>query len=103
MHELNTEQLESIRRLLIEPVRETVRTEIQLSHDRVSAAVTKLDDRLAGHMERNEKRLAIVEKETGNIRAFRRRLAAVYAVMTLVLSLVWSIVRDKLMSKWIGR
>ena len=41
MTELTAEQLESIRRLLVDPVRDAVKSEIQLSHDRLASAVER--------------------------------------------------------------
>ena len=102
MTELNAEQLESIRRLLVDPLRETVKNEIQLSHDRLESAVERLGDHLAGHIQRSEKRLATVEREVGRLRNFRRKVVAIYGVITIVLSTVWSIVRDKCLSKLMG-
>jgi hypothetical protein len=103
MIDLNPEQLESIRHLLVDPLRETVKTEIQLSHDRLAAAVDKLADRLAGHIDRNEKRASAMEREIGRLRAFRHRIAVVYGAVMVVLTLVWAVVRDKVMAKWNGR
>ena len=99
MTELTAEQLESIRRLLVDPVRDTIKSEIQLSHDRLASAVERLGDHLAGHIERTEKRMVTVEREVGRLRSFRRRVVAGYGAITILLSAVWSIFREKWLSK----
>jgi ferritin-like metal-binding protein YciE len=99
MSDIRADQLESIQRLLVDPLRDAVKTEIQLSHDRLAAAVEKLADRLAGHIDRTEKRIATVEREVSRLRSFRKRLVAIYGVITVILGLLWSAVKDKIMSK----
>ena len=102
MTDLTAEQLESIRRLLVDPLRETVKNEIQLSHDRLESAVERLGDHLAGYIERTEKRMATVEREVGRLRTFRRRVVAIYGVLTILLSAAWSVFRDRWLSKLMG-
>ena len=99
MPEINSDQLESIQRLLLCPLRETVRTEIQLSHDQLASSIGRLDERLAGHIERSEKRVAALERESARLKAARNKVAGAYGVLAVVVSLVWSFVRDKLFGK----
>jgi hypothetical protein len=103
MPDLTPAQLESLRRLLIDPLRETIKQELQINHDRLTSAIEKLADRLTTHAQSAEKRVATVEREIARQRTFRRRLVAVYGVMALLLSVVWSFLRDRLLSKLYGR
>lgn len=98
MSDLNADQLEAIRRLLIEPLREAVRQEIRLSHHRLAATAEKLDERLADH----GRRLVLVERSTAQLRSFRRRVVAVYGVLTLILGVAWSVFREKLLARLMG-
>jgi hypothetical protein len=98
MSDLNADQLDAIRRLLIEPLREAVRQEIRLSHQRLAATVERLDERLVDH----GRRLVQVERSTAQLRSFRRRVVAAYGVLTVILSVAWSVVREKLLSKLTG-
>ena len=99
MSDLTTEQLETIRSLLLDPLRETVKSEIERSHDRLGAAVEKLADRLAGHIERTEKRVVFVEREVTRLRSFRQRVLAIYGVVAFMLSLLWSVIRERIFSR----
>jgi hypothetical protein len=94
MPDLTPSQLESIRRLLLDPLREAVRAEIQLGHDRLASAL----DTLADHLHRTDKRITAVERDLTRLRTFRRRVLAVYSALAVLLSLIWSIVRDKVIS-----
>jgi hypothetical protein len=98
MSDLNADQLDAIRRLLIEPLREAVRQEIRLSHQRLAATVERLEERLVDH----GRRLVQVERSTAQLRSFRRRVVAAYGVLTVILSVAWSVVREKLLSKLTG-
>ena len=102
MADLSAEHLESIRRLLLEPLRETVKSEIQRSHDRLESALDQLADRIDAHIQRSEKRVTAIEREVIGLRSFRHRIVAVYGVLTVLLSLLWSIVRDKLLARFAG-
>ena len=95
MSDLNADQLDAIRRLLIEPLREAVRQEIRLSHQRLAATVERLDERLVDH----GRRLVQVERSTAQLRSFRRRVVAAYGVLTVILSVAWSVVREKLLAR----
>ena len=103
MNNLTTEQLEAIRRLLVDPLRETVKSEIQLSHDRLGSAVEKLADRLADHIQRTEKRVAATERDVLRLRFFRHRLVAIYGAVVVIVSLAWSVIRDRVLAKIAGR
>ena len=103
MTHLTAEQLEAIRRLLVDPLREAVRSEIQLSHDRLASAVEKLADRLADHIERTEKRVAATERAVLRLRFFRHRLVAIYGVVVVIVSLARSVFRDRIIAKIAGR
>ena len=98
MGDLKTEQLEAIGRLLIDPLRDAVRQEMRMSHSRLSGAIEKLDERMAGRIADHDRRIVEVEKSTVEFRSLRRKIIAVYGALTLVLSLAWSVVRDKLLS-----
>ena len=99
MSEIRADQLESIQRLLVEPLRDAVKAEIQSSHDRLAAALENVADQLAGHIERSEKRVAAIEHEVSRLRTFRRRVVAIYGVISIILGMLWSLVRDKIVSK----
>jgi hypothetical protein len=103
MSELGSEQLESIRRLLLEPLRETIRAEVRVSHDQLAAVVATLGERLAEQGHRADRRFAAVERQLTGLGAFRRKVLAVYGVLTVLLSLIWSVLRDKLMTKLGGK
>lgn len=99
MNDLRTEQLESIQRLLVEPLRDAVKAEIQSSHDRLASAVDKVADQLTGHIQRSEKRVASIEREVSRLRSFRKKLVAIYGVISVLAGLLWSIIRDKILLK----
>jgi hypothetical protein len=94
MPDLTPSQLESIRRLLLDPLREAVRAEIQLGQARLASAL----EALADHVHRTDKRITSVERDLMRLRSFRRRVLAVYSALAVLLSLIWSIVRDKVIS-----
>jgi len=103
MPPLTTPQLESLHRLLIDPLRDAVRTEMQAGHDRLTAAIEKVADRLSTHTaaardsdrardartDQIEKRLALLER-------FRTKVLAVCAVLSFLVTLAWSILHDYL-------
>jgi hypothetical protein len=103
MNQLGSEQLESVRRLLLEPLRETIRAEIRVSHDQLAGAVAKLGERVTEQSQRADRRVAAVERQLTGLGAFRRRVLAVYGVLTVLLSLIWSILRDKVLTKLGGK
>ena len=103
MNDLRTEQLESIQRLLVDPLRETIRTEIHLSHDRLADHLAALATRLEEHVVRTERRMSAVQREVNRQRSFRRRVVAVYGVMMMLATIVWSAVRDKVVNRLVGR
>jgi hypothetical protein len=103
MPELRPDQLESIRRLLLEPLRDAVRAELELSHERLAGAIESLAQRVADYTQRIDRRLGVVERETMRLRNFRRRVVAIYGAGAFVVTLLWSLVREKLLSKLGGR
>jgi hypothetical protein len=98
MSDLNADQLDAIRRLLVEPLRETIRQELRLTHQRLASTIEKLDERMAGRIAHHDRRLMAVERSTIQFRTFRHRIVAVYGALTVILSIGWSVVRDKLLS-----
>ena len=103
MPDLRPDQLESIRRLLLDPLRDAVRAELQLSHDRLTSAIDSLTQRVTDYTHRTDRRLQLVERETLRLRNFRRRLVAIYGAAALVVTVLWSVVREKLLSTLGGR
>jgi len=104
MPPLTTPQLESLHRLLIDPLRNTVRSEMQAGHDRLTSAIEKVADRLATHTTSSldsdrardtrtdhlEKRLAVLER-------FRTKVLAVCAVLSFIVTVAWSLLHDYIM------
>jgi hypothetical protein len=78
MSDLKSDQLDAIHRLLVEPLRETIRQELRLSHQRLASTIEKLDERVAGRIADHDRRLMAVERTTSQFRAFRGRILAVY-------------------------
>ena len=108
--DLNAEQLESIRRLLIDPLRDAVKAEVELGHGRLRQAVEQLAAQVAAHAEANHqratettRRLVMVEAEVTKFGPFRNRVLVVYGFLAAGLSLIWSIVRDRVVSKFTSR
>ena len=101
MPPLTSDQLDSIQRLLSDPLRQAVRTEMQAGHDRLAAAIEKVSEQLASHMAENlrreharETRLDSLERRVATLEAFRGKVLIVYAALTLALSFAWSVFRD---------
>lgn len=99
--QLTTAQLEAIQRLIIEPLRCTVRAEMQSGHDRLTAAIEKVASRLANHtsgtlaVERSlDRRLTVLESRVAVLERFRARVLIVYGALTVLFSFLWSFVRD---------
>jgi hypothetical protein len=103
MPDLRPDQLESIRRLLLDPLRDAVRAELRLSHARLTSAIESLTERMTDSTQRTDRRLLAVERETARLRSFRRRLVALYGAAAFVVTLLWSLLRDKFLSKLGGR
>jgi hypothetical protein len=98
---LTTVQLETIQRLLVDPLRETVRTELQAGHERLTGAIEKVADQLARHVAASvqnelarDVRITRLEKRVATLEKFRGRLLAAYTALVLLCSLAWSLVRD---------
>ena len=103
--QITTPQLETIQRLLVDPLRQTVRTEMQAGHDRLASAIEKVADQLSQHAtltSQNEiardARIARLESRVTTLEQFRGRMRAGYTALVLVCSLVWEFVRDWVIS-----
>ena len=99
--QLTTDQLEAIQRLIVEPLRQTVRAEVQTGHERLAAAITKVAEQLETQMadalrrdRQHDGRLENLEVRAAGFERFRARVIVVYGVLTFVLSLAWSMLRD---------
>jgi hypothetical protein len=99
--DLTTGQLDAIQRLLSEPLRQAVRAEMQSGHERLTAAIEKLAEQLAGHIadtlrrdRLRETRLDALERRVAALERFRGKVLIVYAALTLLLSFGWSILRE---------
>ena len=101
MNDLKTDQLETIRRLLLDPLREAVRQEIRLSHQSLAASLAKLSDRFDLHASDYQRRITRLEQSVGRMKLFRDRIVMIYGLMAVVLSVAWAIVRERVMG-WIG-
>ncbi len=100
MPPLSTNQLESIRRLLLDPLRETIKAEIAQSHDRLASTLDRLAEDFATHADQTERRIALIDRELARQKSFRRKLAGLYAALTVLLSLAWSVARDKFLANF---
>ena len=101
---LTTDQLEAVQRLICEPLRQAVRAEMQAGHEQVTAAVAKLADQLAAHVNeaiRRDRaqgaRIDLMEHRIGTLERFRGRVLVVYGVLTLIFSFAWSVLREWLL------
>ena len=110
MSDLTTPQLDSIRRLLLDPLREAVRAEVELGHDRLRQTIEQLADQVAAHAQsqsqrdtESTRRLAALEAQATRNSAFQSRVLVVYGFIAMGLSLLWSIVRDRLIARITGR
>lgn len=102
MPPLSSEQLDAVQRLLLEPLRETVKAELQLSHDRLAAAIEGLTRTLADQATQANRRIEPLERELSRQRTFRRRLAAIYGVAALLLSVLWELLRERVVKAFTG-
>ena len=101
MSDLTTTQLDSIQRLLSEPLRQAVRAEMQAGHERLAAAIEKVAEQLAAHVAeviRRERvrdgRIDALEARVTALERFRGKVLMVYAALTILLSVSWSIFRE---------
>ena len=101
MPPLTTDQLDSIQRLLSEPLRQAVRTEMQAGNDRLASAIEKVAEQLSTHVADNlrrerarEGRLESLERRVATLENFRAKVLIVYAGLTVALSFAWSVLRD---------
>jgi hypothetical protein len=99
--QLTTNQLEAVQRLISEPLRQTVRLEMQAAHERLAAAIEKVADQLATHVadvvrhdHARDARLAAIERRVTALERFRGRVLVVYAGLTLLVSLAWELLRE---------
>jgi len=99
--QLTTPQLETIQRLLVDPLREAVRTEMQAGHDRLAVAIEKVADQLTQHAAittQNElardARITRLETRVTMLERFRGKMLAGYTALVLVCSLAWELLRD---------
>jgi len=99
--QLTTPQLEAIQRLIIQPLLDAVRVEMQAGHERLAAAIEKVADRLAAHVadetsrdRARDGRIETLERRVGALERFRGRVLVVYGVLTMLLSFAWSLLRD---------
>ena len=101
MPPLTTDQLDAIQRLLSEPLRQAVRTEMQAAHDRLAGSIDKVVEQLGNHIADNlrrerarETRLDSIERRVATLENFRGKVLIVYAALTLAISFAWSVFRD---------
>ena len=99
MSDLDSEQLQFIQQLLIDPLRETIRTEMRLNHDQMIDVLNGLEEAILIQAESSQNRLASIEADLSRLKSFRRKLVAIYSTLTVVISLLWSIFREKVMAK----
>lgn len=99
--QLTTNQLEAVQRLISEPLRQTVRAEMQVGHERLAAAIEKVADQLAAHIAEvlrhditRDARLAALEHRVTALERFRGRVLIVYAGLTLLFSFAWELLRE---------
>lgn len=101
MPPLTSDQLDAIQRLLSDPLRETVRVEMQAGHDRLAAAIDRVAEQLGRHVAENsrreqerELRLDSLDQRLTSVERFRGRILIVYGALTFTMSFAWSIFRD---------
>ena len=104
MPPLTSDQLDAIQRLLSDPLRQAVRAEMQAGHDRLAAAIDKVAEQLENFTAeslRRERardiRLESLELRVATLERFRAKVLIVYGALTLIVGLIWSIVRDRVM------
>lgn len=103
MPDLTAPQLEAIQRLITDPLRQAVRTEMQAGHDRLAAAVEKVAGQLSTHItdalareHDRDRRIEIIEQRVTRLEHFRGRVLIVYGFLTMLLSLAWRCVDNYL-------
>ena len=103
--QLTTNQLEAVQRLISEPLRQTVRLEMQAAHERLAGAIEKVADQLATHVAEvlrldhvRDARLAALEHRVTALERFRGRIIVVYTALTLAVSFLWSLAQEWLIS-----
>lgn len=99
MTPLSSDHLESIQHLLVEPLREAVRAEMSAGHERLADVLRQMGERLDGYIERTDRRLVAAERDIARLRAFRHRVVAIYSTLSVIASMLWSFMKDKLISR----
>ena len=99
MSDLDSEQLQSIQSILIDPLRETIRTEIRLNHDQMADLISRLEHIIEQQSASSNARFTAIENEVAGFRAFRGKLVTIYSTLTVVLSIIWSLLREKVLAK----
>ena len=101
MPDLTTAQLEAIQRLITEPLRQAVRTEMQAAHERLAAAIEKVADQLTGHVadalrqgHARDARIDSLEHRVSVLERFRARVLLVYGALTVLFTVAWSVLRE---------
>ena len=101
MPDLTTPQLEAIQRLITEPLRQAVRTEMQAGHERLALAIEKVADQLTSHVadalrqgHTRDARIDSLEHRVTALERFRGRVLIVYGALALLFSLIWSLFRE---------
>jgi hypothetical protein len=101
MPPLTTNQLETIQRLLTDPLRQTVRAEMQAGHDRLASAVQQVTDQLTRHAAASidahrarDVRADQLERRVTVLERFRAKVLVVYAFLTLLATFAWNFLRD---------
>ena len=104
MPPLTSDQLEAIQRLLSDPLRQTVRAEMQAGHDRLAAAIDRVAEQLGRHVgetsrreQERELRIDSLDRRVAAIERFRGKVLIVYGALTFAMSFAWS-----LFCQWLG-
>ena len=101
MPPLNTPQLEAIQRLLTDPLRQTVRAEMQAGHDRLASAIQQVTDQLTQHAAASidahraqSARTDQLDRRLTALERFRAKVLLVYSFLTLLCTVAWSALKD---------
>lgn len=100
MPPLNAEQLQAVQRLLLEPLRDTIKAELQVSLDRLASSIDRLAEEMRSHRTQTEHRIEPLERELARQKRFRRKLAGIYGVIAVLLSAAWALIREKIMRRF---
>src|SRR5579862_2450500 len=93
---LTTSQLEGIQKLIIEPLRSTVRAEMQAGHERLASAIERVGLQLSTHIastiesqRKSDARIELLDRRVTTLEHFRARILVVYGLLTIGFSLLW--------------